>query len=117
MKVVALTSLAHAAASRSKHGSGSKLADVADVVLDNGAPAGDAVVRIAGLSAPVSPVSTVGGCALVNLLKAESARLLTEAGKPPSVLTAACHVGEAAAAEIFERTYDEYRRRVGVLYR
>jgi hypothetical protein len=33
------------------------------------------------------------------------------------VLTAACHLGETRARELFEETYDDYRRRVGVLYR
>jgi len=54
---------------------------------------------------------------VINLLKAETARRLTEAGAPPSVLTAACHVGPDRARAIFEATYDDYRRRVGVLYR
>jgi uncharacterized phosphosugar-binding protein len=117
MKVVVLTSLSHAAAGRSKHASGKKLADLGDVVLDNGAAAGDAAVWIDKLPTPVSPTSSVGACTIINLLKAETARLLTEAGKPPPVLTAACHLGEQKAGELFEKTYDEYRRRVGVLYR
>jgi hypothetical protein len=54
---------------------------------------------------------------VINLIKAEVARLLTEAGQPPLVLTAACHVGPERARDLFEATYDDYRRRVGVLYR
>jgi uncharacterized phosphosugar-binding protein len=117
MFVVALTSLAHAAVSTSKHESGRKLADVADLVLDQHAPAGDAAVWIDGLETPVAPISSVSGCVVINLLKAETARRLVELGSPPSVLTAACHVGPDRAARIFEETYDDYRRRVGVLYR
>jgi uncharacterized phosphosugar-binding protein len=116
MFVVALTSLPHAAVSTSKHESGKKLADVADLVLDQHAPPGDAAVWIDGLESPVSPVSSVSGCVVINLLKAETARRLVELGAPPSVLTAACHVGAERAARIFEKTYDDYRRRVGVLY-
>src|SRR4051794_21076199 len=117
MLVVALTSLPHSRASTSKHESGQKLSDVADLVLDQCAPAGDSAVWVDGLETPVSPVSSVSGCVVVNLLKAEVARLLTEAGQPPLVLTAACHVGQERAAELFEATYDDYRRRVGILYR
>ncbi len=117
MFVVALTSLAHAAVSTSKHESGRKLADVADLVLDQHAPAGDAAVWVDDLESPVAPISSVSGCVVINLLKAETARRLVELGKPPSVLTAACHVGAERAARIFEETYDDYRRRVGVLYR
>lgn len=117
MFVVALTSLPHANVSHSKHESGRKLCDVADLVLDQRAPAGDSAVWIDGLPTPVSPVSSVTGCAIINLLKAEVARRLTEAGQPPKVLTAACHLGAEPARELFEATYDDYRRRIGVLYR
>jgi uncharacterized phosphosugar-binding protein len=117
MAVVALTSLAHAAVSTSRHQSGQKLHEVAVVVLDQQAPAGDSAVWIDGLEIPVAPLSSVTGCAIINLVKAEVARLLTEAGSPPKVLTAACHLGSERARQLFEETYDDYRRRVGVLYK
>ena len=62
---------------------GKKLQDFADLVLDTGAPAGDAMVSIPGLETPVSPGSTIGGCLLVNAIKAEVAARLTAAGQPP----------------------------------
>ena len=117
MSVVALTSMAHSDASTSRHESGKKLHEVADELLDQKAPAGDSAVWIDGLETPVSPLSSVTGCAIINLVKAEVARLLTEAGRPPKVLTAACHLGAERARALFEETYDDYRRRVGVLYR
>ena len=116
MFVVALTSLPHARVSTSKHDSGRKLFEVADLVLDQQAPAGDSAVWIDGLATPVAPISSVSGCTIINLVKAETARRLTEAGAPPKVLTAACHLGAAGAEALFEATYDDYRRRVGVLY-
>src|SRR5438094_5093113 len=64
VKVVAIISRKHSEASRSRHPSGKKLQDFADLTLDTGAPVGDAMVRIEGLDAPVSPGSTVGGCLL-----------------------------------------------------
>jgi len=117
MFVAALTSLAHAGVSTSRHESGRKLHEVADLVLDQHAPAGDSVVWVAGLDTPVAPLSSVTGCTIVNLVKAEVARLLIEAGAPPKVLTAACHLGAERSLQLFEETYDDYRRRVGVLYR
>jgi uncharacterized phosphosugar-binding protein len=117
MFVVALTALAHGATSASRHESGKKLHQVADLVLDQQAPPGDSAVWITGLETPVAPLSSVTGCTIVNLLKAEVARLLTEAGSPPKVLTAACHLGAERSQQLFEETYDDYRRRVGVLYR
>src|SRR3954467_4021567 len=52
IKVVAIISKAHSDASQSKHASGKKLQDFADVVLDTGAPAGDAMVTVDGLETP-----------------------------------------------------------------
>jgi uncharacterized phosphosugar-binding protein len=117
MVVVALTSLRHAEASSSRHDSGKKLHEVAALTLDQKAPAGDSAVWVDGLETPVAPLSSVTSCAIINLIKAEVARLLSEAGYPPKVLTAACHLGEERARQLFEDTYDDYRRRVGVLYR
>lgn len=117
MFVVAMTSLAHAAASISRHESGKKLHEVAALAIDQNAPPGDSVVWIDGLDTPVAPLSSVTSCAVVNLLKAEVARLLTVAGQPPKVLTAACNLGAERSRQLFEETYDDYRRRVGVLYR
>jgi uncharacterized phosphosugar-binding protein len=116
LKVVAIISRRHSEASPSKHPSGKKLQDFADVVLDTGAPAGDAMVSIPGLEAPVSPGSTVGGCLLVNTIKAEVAARLTAAGQPPKVLTGAAIVGAQRAAEIFEAAYDEHAHRIARLY-
>jgi uncharacterized phosphosugar-binding protein len=116
MYVVALTSLPHSKVSKPNHGSGKKLDEVADLVIDQCAPPGDSAVWVEGLETPVAPVSSVSGCTVINLIKAEVARLLTEAGQPPKVLTAACHLGQERAQDLFEATYDDYRRRVGVLY-
>src|SRR6478609_5344535 len=77
VKVVALISQEHSDASTSRHGEGKKLQDFADLVLDTGAPVGDAMVRIEGLDTPVAPGSTVGGCMLVNSIKAETAARLS----------------------------------------
>jgi uncharacterized phosphosugar-binding protein len=116
IQTVALVSLAHAEASQSRHPRGLKLHEVADLVLDTGAPVGDAMVRIEGLDTPVSPGSTVGGCVIVNCLKAEVAQRLTRAGQPPKVLTAAALVGAERCRELFESAYDEHAHRLAKLY-
>ena len=116
VKVVAIISRRHSEASQSQHPAGRKLQDFADVVLDTGAPVGDAMVSIDGLETPVSPGSTVGGCLLVNSIKAEVAERLTRAGQPPRVLTASAIVGREKATALFEAAYDEHARRLARLY-
>src|SRR5687768_3164894 len=116
MKVVAIISRKHSEASKSNDPRGVKLQDFADVTLDTGAPVGDAMVKVEGLDTPVSPGSTVGGCMLVNAIKAEVAERLTKAGKAPKVLTAGAVVGSKRAVELFESAYDEHGRRLAKLY-
>ncbi len=116
MKVVVIISQRHSEASSSRHPRGIKLGDVADLVLDTGAPPGDSMVRISGLESPVAPGSTVGGCVLINSIKAEVAARLTAAGHPPKVLTAACVMEATKATALFESAYDEHAHRLAKLY-
>ena len=116
VKVVAIISTTHSEASTSRHRDGKKLQDFSDIVLDTGAPVGDAMIKIEGLETPVAPGSTVGGCLLVNAIKAEVADRLTKAGHPPKVLTAGALIGAAKATELFEAAYDEHARRIARYY-
>jgi uncharacterized phosphosugar-binding protein len=117
IKVVALVTKAHSEKSKSKRSDGKKLTDFADLILDSGAPVGDSMITIENLSTPVSPGSTVGGIMIINSIKAEVARLLTEAGQPPKVLTASVIAGDEKAKELFESAYDEHAHRLAELYK
>ena len=114
--MVAIISTNHGEATRSKRPDGKKLQDFANLALDTGAPAGDAMVRVPGLETPVAPGSTVGGCMLINCIKAEVAARLTAAGQPPKVLSGAAIVGEKRANKLFEAAYDEHAHRLAKLY-
>jgi uncharacterized phosphosugar-binding protein len=116
IKVVSIITKEHSDASVSKRKDGKKLGDFSDLILDTGAPAGDAMVYVPGLETPVAPGSTVGGALLVNCIKADTARRLTEANQPPKVLTAGCIVGNEKAKILFEGAYDEHAHRLAALY-
>jgi uncharacterized phosphosugar-binding protein len=116
IRVVAIITSEHSEKSTSKLPDGKKLGDYADLVLDTGAPAGDAMVDVAGLVTPVAPGSTVGGVLLINTIKAEVARILTESGNPPLVLTSGALIGDEKARQLFEDAYDEHARRLAQLY-
>lgn len=116
VKVVALITQKHSEASVSKRADGKKLGDFADLILDTGAPVGDAMLTVPGLDTPVAPGSTVGGAVLINCIKAEVAKLLTEAGRPPKVLSAGVVVGAGRAVDLFESAYDEHAHRLAKLY-
>lgn len=116
VKVVSLLTREHSQKSKSKRADGKKLGDFSDLILDTGAPVGDAMVEIPGLDTPVSPGSTVGGAMIINSIKAEVANILTEAGRPPKVLSGAAVVGEQKAKDLFEAAYDEHAHRLAKLY-
>src|SRR5882762_6457640 len=116
VRVVAIISVKHGEATPSRRADGKKLQDFADLVLDTGAPVGDAMVRVPGLDTPVSPGSTVGGCMLINCIKAEVAARLTAAGHPPKVLTGSALIGKKRSTELFESAYDEHARRLAKLF-
>ena len=116
VKVVALVTTLHSEASTSKRADGKKLTDFADLILDTGAPVGDAMVSVPHLDTPVSPGSTVGGAMIVNSIKAAVAEKLTTAGHPPKVLSSGAVVGAERAVELFEGAYDEHAHRLAKLY-
>lgn len=116
MPVIGVVSRAHCEASAAKHSSGKKLIDIADVVLDNCSPPGDAMVTVEGLAEPVGPGSTVGYAVLVNALKSLVAAELTRRGQPPLVLTSSVLVGGERSAALFDQSYDDYRARVAQVY-
>lgn len=83
--VIALTSVAYsAAAARGRE----RLADVADIVLDNGIPAGDAITALPGGNLRTGPASTVIGAALLNAVMVDVAAELATEGTPPVYLSA-----------------------------
>lgn len=116
LPVIAVVSLDHCLNSKPYHSSGQRLPDIADVTIDNCTPAGDALVRVAGLNDPVGPGSTIGAAAVTNALKCLIAEELTQRGKPPIVLTSSYFIGAAASKQQFDACYDEYRRRVKRVY-
>jgi len=116
IKVVSIITQKHLEKSTSKRGDGKKLSDFSDLIIDTGAPVGDAMVYVPGLDTPVAPGSTVGGALIINCIKAELAGLLTAAGQPPKVLSSGIVVGQDRAVSLFESAYDEHANRLANLY-
>jgi uncharacterized phosphosugar-binding protein len=86
--LIAITSLQHTGGVDSRHPSGKKLIDFADVVLDNHAPYGDSVLDLPG-GGKVCAVSSITAALLAQLLVAEVVRRLVEAGETPPVYLSA----------------------------
>src|SRR6516164_359936 len=68
LPVIGVVSVAHCEQAKPAHASGKKLLDVADVILDNGAPVGDTLLTLEGSQSKTGPFSTLGGAMMMNLL-------------------------------------------------
>jgi len=86
--LIAVTSLAHSAGVDSRHPSGRKLSEIADVVLDNGAPYGDATIPLPGGGA-VGAISSITAALLAQQVTTEVVRRMVEAGEAPPVYLSA----------------------------
>lgn len=111
LPVVAITSVEHSRLSTPRHSSAKRLFEVADLVIDTCTPAGDAAVHISGLETPVGPLTSIACLTIINMIKCAVAQHLTEAGKPPAVLTSAVLVGEERSRRLFDEAYRIYRER------
>jgi uncharacterized phosphosugar-binding protein len=80
LRVVAITSLEFSRSLTPRHSSGSRLFEIADVVLDNRCPAGDALVQVPGVSAKVGPGSSIASMALLNATMAATIERLSSQG-------------------------------------
>src|SRR5947209_3899569 len=116
LKVVGVVSRAHCEQARPAHPSGKKLLDVADVVLDNGAPVGDCLLELEGAAHRTGPFSTLGGALVMNLLRCEVAQRLLDRGIEPVFLPSHQVVGSQTVEEQLEYFYAQYARRVAPLY-
>ena len=112
MAVVGVTSFAHSSAVESRHSSGKRLYEVADVVVDTGAPLGDAVVEVDGLEEPVSAISTILVVAVMQSIVAETAAIMVARGRPPHVEVNLNLPREKSAREHNDAGYEELWTRI-----
>ena len=86
--LIAITSAEHTVRVAPRHPSGKRLAEIADVVLDNGAPYGDALLSLRG-GGMVCPVSSVTNALIAQLVVAEVVRRIEAAGEVAPVYLSA----------------------------
>ncbi|GID28188.1 UPF0309 protein [Paractinoplanes brasiliensis] len=109
-KLIAITSAEHSAGVESRHPGGRKLGEIADVVLDNGAPYGDATIPLPGGGA-VGAVSSITAALPAQQIVAEVVERLLAAGiTPPVHLSDNVPGGKDHNAEIEARYAGRIRR-------
>lgn len=99
LKVIAITSLAHSRSVQAANHSGKKLYEIADLVIDTGAPLGDAAVTIHSDLPKVAALSSVAGMIIVNAIIAQVAANFAARGeRPPTWVSSNVPGGDAANA-------------------
>ena len=110
--VIALTSMEYSRSVQPRQPGMPRLFEVADLVLDNRAPVGDALVEVSGMQQRVAPSSTVTGAAMLNTVVASAVGLIhEESGDPPVFMSANLDGGD----EYNQRWLDHYRGRLTYL--
>ncbi|MEM1867558.1 MAG: SIS domain-containing protein [Thermosphaera sp.] len=83
-KVIAITSLEYSKRVDSRHSGGKKIYEIADLVVDNHAPFGDAAVEVPGRRLRYGAVSSITGIYILRAIEAELIeRMLQEGWEPP----------------------------------
>ena len=108
VRVIGLTSLQYTQRVKSLHPSGKKLCDVADVVIDNGAPYGDAAVAIPGFDVKLLPVSGASMIVIGWMLWGRVMERMAAAGKPPSVFIS---INGEGGKEYYDKSRAEFNRK------
>jgi uncharacterized phosphosugar-binding protein len=106
LPVIAIMSRAYSA---SVDGVDLRLSDVADVVIDNHCPPGDALVRLGEELPAMGPGSTIAGAFLLNSVLLAAAERLLRSGRRPDVYLSA---NMAGAKELNARSVAALRDRI-----
>ena len=85
VKTIAITSVEYSKTLIARHSSGKKLYEVCDIVLDNCAKPGDAMVPVEELGIDICPSSGIGAAYLMWALQASVVEELLHRDKKPSV--------------------------------
>lgn len=107
LKVIALTSMEYSSKVPSDHTSGKRLFECADIVLDNCAPAAEAMMEVPGLPARFAAASGLSAAFIMWSVSAVAVETLLAAGITPSVLKSHNFEGGPEFNEELKKIYSE----------
>ncbi len=100
LKTIAITSLEQSRKYESRHASGKKLFEIADLVIDNCVPSGDGVIKTNKLL--IGPASSVLGMIIMNIISSEAIKKCLERGVEVSVFQSQ-NIDEADNEALYEK--------------
>lgn len=111
LTVIAITSLSHSKDVPSRHHTGKKLYQVADIAIDTHTPRGDSALPLDGSALKVGATSTLSGIFIMQLLITEAATIMQAKGyAPPVVVSANVPEGDAHNIALKNRYFQQLSR-------
>ena len=109
-RVIAMTSMQHSKNCTSRHSSGKRMFEVADVTIDNWGEYGDAAFPIEGLDTPIGPTSSITGITIAQALVCQVVDNLVKAGlEPPVFKSSNVDGGDAHNNRMFDTYYGYWK--------
>jgi uncharacterized phosphosugar-binding protein len=112
LTVVGVTSVIHSSAVESRHSSGKRLFEVADVVIDTEVPTADAGLALEGTDALFGPTSTPVAVVVAHAIVARTAEILLGRGYRPRVMRSPNVTDNATANANNDEVYADLWRRL-----
>lgn len=102
--VIAVTSIEHTSKVSSRHESGKKLIDVADLVIDNCGAYGDSSLLLEGMSATICPTSSIANSFIAQAISVACCEeLLQNNIEPPVYVSLNCDGNEKVNEVLFKK--------------
>ena len=109
-KVIAMTSMQHSANCTSRHSSGKKMYEIADVTIDNWGEPGDAAFPIEGLDTCIGPTSSITGITIAQALVCQVVDNLVKEGiEPPVFKSSNVDGGDEHNNRMFDKYYGYWK--------
>ena len=107
LKIIVVTSMAYSSQIQSEHPSGLRLFELADIVLDNCAPAAEALMEVDGLEARLCAASGISAAYILWSVTTVVVEELLQMGITPSVLKSANFPGGPEFNAELHKIYEE----------
>lgn len=109
-KVIAVTNIEHSSKTSSRHASGKKLMDLADLVIDNCGVEGDSALEMEGMKATICPTSSMANAFIVQSIIAACCEEMLKNGEEPPVFMSLNSDGtEKVNDELFAKYTRQYK--------
>lgn len=107
--VVAITNMEYSQRVKSRHSSGKRLFELADLVIDNCGDFEDAAIEIKGFEQKIGATSTIAGAAIANAIVVEASGILHSKGIEPPIFHSANVDG---GDEFNKKMMEKYKDRI-----